>query len=111
MAPVSVFRRTQAVEEAMYRCWMSAKRKNLKDPTQLYGKEDAIVSKTNHPAMLRDGRFSFWRDIRPPFTITGMGPLQQCFEGKSVEQINDILFEMFPDQELTKQVSLLRVDL
>lgn len=38
------------------------------------------MNRNNVPACLRDGRFSFWRDIRPPFTITGIGVLEEDSE-------------------------------
>ena len=73
--PVQAFRRVQAIEEALYKSWMAARRLKLTNPRELYGKEDEVVKKTAAPSSMRDGRFSFWQDIRPPFTVTGVGPI------------------------------------
>ncbi|CAD7954165.1 unnamed protein product [Amoebophrya sp. A25] len=84
------FRTLQALEDGLFATYTTQKKREMnrertvgsrQGPRQMFSyrppttKQCSIVPRSNCPSALKDGRFSFFRDLRPPFTVTGLAVL------------------------------------
>eukprot|EP00392_Amoebophrya_sp_AT5.2_P009062 g9090.t1 len=115
------FRTLQSVEDGLYLSYDLQKKQELgrerqigsrSGPRQLFAnrppttKQCAVVPRSNAPNSLKDGRFSFWRDVRGPFKVTGLAVLDdQSAEFKQLLEESESLRKV-PLQELNEVYKL-----